>query len=525
MGDTKQHENPEVVTALRQTNQHLQHENELLQHKVSHLESRLSWFEKQIFGQKADKLPNETPAAQANLFAPVENSTPTVASEIKLRLTEVKAHIRKESGHGKKPWSTHLPRLDDVLDLPDEELGCRTCNQLMQVIGEDRTEILERVKSPFFIRVLIRPKYACKYHPEAGVRQHRATGRFIDKGSVGDTLVTSVVLGKYVQHLPLTRQEKDFKRQGIDISVSTMVGWMATLSDAFTPVVDSLQRRINRGGIAYSDDTSIPVLTEDKPGGSHRGAMWLYSNGKDAAVYSYTPGRSHKVPLEWLKGFKGYLHSDGYDGYSALHRQEVVKAVFCWAHARRKFLRAFESGDRLARRSLSLISRLFLVDRYAKAKGVGLKAWRDIRERVSRRIVEKLYNHWDEIGLAALPKSLLGEALGYVNKRREGFKCFLKSPRLCLDNNLSERHLRKVVIGRKNYMFCGSEEGAKRAAVIYSLVGTCEMIGLDPYRYFEYAMGVLSLDRSYDPARLMPHQVVKDLPTLEDYLASRLAPE
>jgi hypothetical protein len=291
-----------------------------------------------------------------------------------------------------------------------------------------------------------------------------------------------VVLGKYVQHLPLTRQEKDFKRQSIDIRVSTMVGWMKAVSDAFTPVVDALHQRINRGGIAFSDDTSIPVLTEDKPGASHRGAMWLYSNGKDAAVYSYTAGRSHQVPLEWLKDFRGYLHSDGYDGYGALHKQDKVKAVFCWAHARRKFLRAYESGDKLALRSLSLIGRLFLVDRYARAKGLGLKDWQDIRERISVRIIENLYKHWDIIGLTALPKSLLGEALGYVNKRREGFRCFLKSPRLCLDNNLSERHLRKVVIGRKNYMFCGSEGGAKRAAVVYSLVGTCEMLGLDPYR-------------------------------------------
>ena len=167
---------------------------------------------------------------------------------------------------------------------------------------------------------------------------------------------------------------------------------------------------------------------------------------------------------------------------------------------------ALENGDETARRSLTLIGRLFLIDRYAKSRGLQVGAWREIRNRVSLRIIEKLFEHWSNIGLKVLPKSSLGMALAYVNKRRDGFRNFLKSPRLCLDNNLSERHLRKVVVGRKNYMFCGSEEGARRAAVIYSIVGTCELLGIDVYKYFAEAMRMISVNRSVDARLLLPHR-------------------
>jgi hypothetical protein len=247
---------------------------------------------------------------------------------------------------------------------------------------------------------------------------------------------------------------------------------------------------------------------KNKPGSAHRGAMWLFSNGRDAVVFEYAHGKSQKVPLDWLHGFEGYLHSDGYASYSAVHATGKVKPVYCYAHARRKFLAAFEAGDKMAIRSLSLLRRLFLVDRYAKANKLSIQEFKVVRSRVTLRILDTMFAHWTKIGLEVLPQCLLGRAIAYVLKRKDGFRVVIKSPRLQLDNNLSERELRRVVVGRKNYMFCGSEEGAKRAAIIYSLIGTCELINLDPLVYFRWLMESISRTPCVDPATMMPHRLL-----------------
>lgn len=498
---TLTHQSPSRVLALEQEN--------------LRLKERIAWFEKQFFGSKKERLPSPPSAESINLFeslnaemAALQNSaTPS------LPVTHVPAHTRTQKGHGRSPWPKHLERVETIVDPSAHDLVCTCCGADKIVMGFDVTEVLEKRPDPYFVNRIIRKKYACSKHPELGVAQAPVPARFIPKGNTGNTVIVEVIACKYIYHLPLVRQEKIFKRLDIPISPSTMVGWIEEFASRAMPIVDELQKRIRRGGVAYSDDTSIPVMMDSKPGVAHRGAMWLYSNGSDAVVFDYSQGREKAVPMNWLNGFRGYLHTDGYAAYISVHHLGGVEPVYCYAHARRKFLAALESGDELARRSLTLIGRLFLVDRFAREKKLSLAEFKAARERVSRRLLEKLTTHWIKIGPQVLPQSLLGKALAYVQKRIGGFKTFLKSPRLRLDNNLSERELRRVVVGRKSYMFCGSEEGARRAAVIYSLVGTCELIGLNPNQYFLEVMQRLSMNRECSASSLMPHVILREMKT------------
>jgi transposase len=478
--------------------------NQSLLDENQRLKERIAWFEKHVFGQKADRLPIRPLPESISLFANTIESAPVATTP---PAKTIAAHSRAAAGHGRKPLPKHLERVEEVLAPVEAELSCTVCGCEKIKIGEDVIEILERRPDPFFVRRVIRPKFACKNHPEMGVTQAKPASRLVEKGNVGDSVVQHVILDKYLYHQPLTRQERKFKGLGIPIKPSTMHGWIDEFCLRAEAVVKCVRNRILDGCIAFSDDTSIPVLMKNKPGAAHRGAMWLYSNGRDAVVFEYSHGKSQKVPVDWLQGFEGYLHSDGYASYLAVHATGKVKPVYCFAHARRKFLDAFKAGDKMAARSLSLFRRLFLVDRYAKVNQIGMMEFKTIRNRVTSKILDTMFSHWIKTGLEVLPQSLLGKAIAYVLKRREGFRAVLKSPRLQLDNNLSERELRRVVVGRKNYMFCGSEEGAKRAAIIYSLIGTCELISLDPLVYFRWLMESLTRTPNIDPAALMPHRL------------------
>lgn len=475
------------------------------------LKQRIAWFEKQIFGSKKERMPIQPLPEFIELFGtlhtePVLENKPEVSPVI-----QVPAHTRVQKGHGRSPWPKHLERVDTVVKPAGADLICPCCGETKIESGEDVTEVLEKRPDPYFVNRIIRKKYACPKHPELGVIQAPVPPRFIPKGSAGDTVIAQVILDKYLNHQPLVRQEKILKRMDIPISPSTMVGWVDEFAAQASRVVLAMQHRIKRGGMAYSDDTSIPVMMDHKPGATHRGAMWLYSNGSDAVVYEYSHGKEKAVPMNWLSGFRGYLHSDGYAAYLSVHKEGKVKPVYCYAHARRKFLVALETGERLAQRSLTLINRLFLVDRFARENKLPLHEFKAIRERVSQKLLDKLTLHWRVIGPQVMPQSDLGKAMAYVQKRLDGFKAFLKSPRLRLDNNLSERELRRVVVGRKNFMFCGSEEGARRAAVIYSLVSTCEMIGLNPQQYFLELMRRLSVNREWDAKGLLPHVILREM--------------
>lgn len=463
---------------------------------IARLEKELAWFKRQAFGRKADAAP-PLPGA-VDLFA--QEAPPPAPAPRKETIT----YERKKPGHGRKAFPAHLPRVEEIVEPKDEEKVCACCGKVKTKIGEDVCEVLEHVPQKLFVRRIVRPRYACPAHAEEGVAQANAPQRFIPKGNVGEGLLAEVLLAKYVNHMPLSRQEKNFARMGVSIPVATMVGWMDWATERLAPIVAQLRQKIIQGGIAYSDDTPLPVLKEGKEQGAHRGYLWVYADGRGAVVFDYTSGRGQEGPTAFLADFEGYLHSDAYSVYGALHKAGRVKPAFCWAHARRKFVDALKGGDERARRSVQWCNRLFLVDRYARHKNMSEAEVLALRKRVSEGMLSKLDADLKEIEISVLPKSALGEAIGYLRRHWDGFRAFIGDGRLSLDNNFSERQIRQVVIGRKNYLFCGSEEGARRAAILYSLVCTCKILDVDPWKYLVKVFLVLAESPSTSPESLTP---------------------
>ncbi len=466
---------------------------------IERLENELSWLKRQVFGRKADAVPPAPSPEAQDMFA-TEAPMELAESEEKETIT----YARRKKGHGRRPFPESLPRVEEMVEPKEADKLCSYCGKPKAKIGEDVCEVLEHIPQKFFVRKITRPKYACPSHAEEGVCQAAPPARFIPKGNVGEGLLAEVLLSKYVNHMPLSRQEKNFRRLGVDIAVSTMVGWMAAATEKLSPIVAAMQKGILLGDIAFSDDTTLPVLREDKKGGCHRGYLWVYSDGGTAVVFEYTPGRGQEGPKAFLNAFKGFLHSDAYVVYDCLHEKAKITPAFCWSHARRKFVHALESGEERARRATQLIGRLFLVDRYARAKGADAKVTLELRNRASAGILEALKRYLKKIGPYVLPESALGKAIGYVDKRWEGFSTFLTDGRLSLDNNFSERQIRQVVLGRRNYHFAGSEEGARRAAILYSLVCTCKILGLDPWKYLAHVFATLAETPEADPTTLTP---------------------
>jgi hypothetical protein len=212
-----------------------------------------------------------------------------------------------------------------------------------------------------------------------------------------------------------------------------------------------------------------------------------------------------------VKGFEGYLHTDAYAVYGAVHASGAVKPVYCWAHARRKFIAALEGGDERARRAVQWIGRLFLVDRYARAKGMDAEGIKALREDLSERILRGLEEYLRSIETKVLPKSALGEAMGYLRGHWDGFRTVLAHGSLSLDNNFSERQIRPVVIGRRNYFFCGSEDGARRAAILYSLAATCRLLGMDEWKYLSHVFTLLAQSPGAAPGNLTPSALKSQL--------------
>jgi transposase len=269
---------------------------------IARLEKELAWHKRQAFGRKADVVP--PPPFALDLFAsealPAITSVPAASMAAEAAAIETITYARRKPGHGRKAFSAHLPRVIEVVEPKDEERLCACCGAPKEKIGEDACEVLEHIPQKLFVRRIVRPRYACPRHAEEGVVQAAPPARFIPKGNVGEGLLAEVLLSKYVNHQPLSRQERNFRRLGVEISTSTMVSWMEAATAKLSPIVEAMRAGIVSGRIAYSDDTSLPVLREDKPGAAHRGYLWVYSDGKAAVVFDYTSGRDRAGPVAFL---------------------------------------------------------------------------------------------------------------------------------------------------------------------------------------------------------------------------------
>lgn len=354
----------------------------------------------------------------------------------------------------------------------------------MPKIGEDVSELLELVPAHFRVKEHRRAKYACPQCKET-VTTARGPDKLIDGGLAAPSLLAHVVQSKYDDHLPLNRLSRIYARGGVDIAVSTMVGWVAAVAAELSPVVEEINKRALASFLVQTDASGLKVLDRDHPGGVRKGTMWCMVGDRKWAVFTYAKtGSGEDGPWSLLEGRDGYVQADAANIFDRLYSGQCANAteVGCWAHARRRFYKLKDADPRAAV-AIDLIAKFYRVEKTADARGLDAEQRRELRRTRSVRILERLKAWLVRTAARVPPESALAQACAYSINHWEALTRFLDDGRLGPDNNLCELQIRSLAVGRRNYLFAGSDAGAERAATLYSVLRTCALHGVDTYTY------------------------------------------
>jgi len=448
---------------------------------VLELLDEIACLKRMLFGRRSEKLHDDP--NQGLLFGRVEPQDEQEQEESQEDEEPAPRRRRRTRHRGRRPLPAHLPRHTHEIHPPEEERTCPCCGTPKTIFGQDVTEELEMIPAKYFVNRYVRHKYAC---PQCAgyVSEGTLPPRPIDKGIPGPGFLADLIASKYAEHLPLYRLQERYRRAGLAFSRSTLCGWVGHVASLLSPIVAAMKSSVLASGKIHTDDTPIVVLDPSiKPVGSRKGYMWVYIGDHDDVVFAYTNSRKRDGPASFLKGYRGYLQADAFSGYDPIYGGGDVTEVACWAHARRKFYDAQTSYCPEAQRILELIGRLFAVEGRAKGLDVSpdkLLAW---RQRYSRRRLHRLRVELDRLSLSVLPKSALGKAITYTLNNWKALNRYTEAAFLAIDNNHSERQIKELVIGRKNWLFAGSEGGAENAAILFSVIVSCKLAGVDPFAY------------------------------------------
>jgi transposase len=410
----------------------------------------------------------------------------------------------KRKGHGRKPLPAHLERRRVMHDLPPDQLTCPDCGGCRQAFGEEIREQLDYIPASLVVIQHVRPKYACKACQAHVVIADRLPEP-IEKGLPGPGLLAHVIVSKYADHLPLYRQERILAREGVAISRQTMCGWMARCAELLKPIYDAMVKAVLRSKVIQTDDTPVDVLDPGREG-SLQGRIWIAigDRGHPYSVYDFTPNRAGEGPARFFRGYAGYLQADAYSGYDALFRDGDVIEVGCWAHARRKFYEARTTDPRHSHVALAYIRRLYVVESDAKEAKLDDDARRALRQERSVPILEELFTWLEGVRGQVLPRSPMGGAIGYALNHKAALLRYTEQGFLEIDNNASERGEKTIALGRKNWLFFGSEGGGATAAILFSLTETCQRLGVEPWAYLRDVLDRVSTHPASRIDELLP---------------------
>jgi len=378
-----------------------------------------------------------------------------------------------------------LPREIETIAPPHEE--CPDCGGALRRLGEDVSETLEYVPGRFKVIRTVRPKMSCAGCSQ--IVQAPAPNRPIDRGLAGAGLLAHVLVSKYADHQPLYRQTEIYQREGIDLDRSTLADWVGGASRTLQPLVDALKKYVLGAEKLHGDDVPVPVL-EPGNGKTKTGRLWTYVRddrpaGSDAAAavwFAYSPDRKGEHPAGHLQNYSGILQADGYAGFNRLYESGRIVEAACWAHVRRKFHDLYQAHrSPIAKEALERIGQLYSIEQEIRGRSPAER--QDVRQTRSRPLLETMHV-WLKATLAKLSqKSDVAVAIRYALERWTALLRFCEDGRVEMDNNAAERALRAVALGRKNYLFAGSDAGGERAAAIYSLLGSAKLNGIDPEAY------------------------------------------
>ncbi len=463
----------------------------------------LAWYKRWAFGRRRERFSEGE--GQGHLF----DLNPSATNESEdSALGDQEAGVEVQGHHRRRKkreidWDK-LRQIRHEHDLSDEEKVCSCCGRTKDRIGEDVTRELDYKPATLEAHIHVRPKYACRCCKD-GVSAAPLPPRPIPGGIAGPGLVTEVIVSKFSDHLPLYRLEDILTRYGVYISRSTMCDWVKSTAELIRPLYDLERKLVLQSSVLWTDDTPITVLGSLK--GSFKGHFWTYIGDKEHpySVYDFTTSRSRDGPAHFLQNYSGYLHADAYAGYDAifLNAGSDVTEVACWSHARRKFFDAVGSYPREAHQVLEWIRQLYDIE--DRAHDWSADARRELRAVEAIPVLDKIEAYLSDLAPRALPKSTLGKAVTYARNQWGALRRYTEDGRLTIDNNVSERTLRHQAIGRKNYLFLGSEAAGPRAAVLYTILTGAKRHHIEPWSYVRDILLRLNADDS-DLVELLPER-------------------
>lgn len=468
----------EVETLNRVLDQTADSYAQLQQEHAVKLEE-LAWYKRWLHGRRRERMVDGQ--GQQHLFdlMPDEQLPDATASSVAPR-EQVAGHTRRRR---RELDLSRLPHHRHEADLSPQEKVCSGCGRSKDRIGEDITRVLEHVPAKLEVHEHVRPKYACRYCKD-GVSSPPPPERPVARGIAGPGLIAQIVVSKFGDHLPLYRQEDVWVRHGLHIARSTLCDWVRAAADLLEPLYRLQRERVIQSPVMWTDDTPVKVLVGGDEG-SRQGRFWTYVGDQDHpySVYDFSMSRSRDGPQEFLQDFRGYLHADAYAGYDAIYLgsdNEIVE-VACWAHARRKFYDARRNYPREAHQVLEWIGQLYDIE--DRAGSLAATARQQLRRLEAEPVLDQLEVYLAALAERVLPKSALAQAVNYARNQWEALRCYTGDGRLTIDNNTSERTLRHQAIGRKNWLFLGSENAGPRAAVLYTILAGAKRHRIEPWAY------------------------------------------
>jgi transposase len=493
-----------------------------LDEHITILEEQIRVLKKAIFGSKSEKRPvDEEGSRQLHLFNEAEVLMEQEAQEKQV----IAEHTRKKPK--RKPLPADLPRIEVVEDIDESEKVC-ACGAKLSRIGEETSEKLDIIPAKIRVIRTIRPKYACKScegveSEEPTVKIAPPPPQIIPKGIATPGLVAHIAVSKYADALPLYRQEKIFSRYGVELTRSTMAGWMVKAAECCNPLMDLLYKMLHSGPLVNVDETPLQVLKEPERANTTKSYMWVFRGGppdKPVVLFRYSETRSGEVPREVLAEYCGYCQTDGFSGYDALEASNPgIRLVGCFFHARRNFVKIIDARGKAAKDkhgsaevALDYIGRLYAIEKIARAKQLSPDEIVCLRQEKAVPVLDEFKDWMDKRLSLSPPKALIGQALNYALTRWTKLIRYVENGHITPDNNVVENDIRPFAIGRKNWLFAGHPNGAHAAATLYSLIETAKACGLDPYQYLRFLFEKIPYAKTEeDYSALLPQNLTPEI--------------
>lgn len=483
-------------------------ESEVMREEVSKLKWELAWLRRQMYGTKRESFTLADDISAENIQLSLDLSVETIAAckitaGAKVNYVRTKVELiphppKQHPGRSKLP--DHLRRERILLKPEMDVTGLR-------IMGDEVTEILDYTPGELYVKQYIRHKYAAPLGAGLGtVITASLPGRIMEKCMAGEGLLAQMVVDKYCDHLPIHRQLQRFARMGVNIAQSTSNDWMRMTLNHLYGLYEVHKKKTLDTGYLSADETPIRVMDEDKKGTTHRGYYWVYYNSVARLVlFDYRPGRGREGPEDMLQGFQGYLQTDGYGAYEDFGKRKGITLMHCMAHARRKFHDALGNDKQRAEHALAMFQQLYAIERNINMEDITGEAVVELRKEKALPILKEM-KIWmeQEYPKIVVKKSPIAEAMAYCLPRWERLSLYVQDSQLHIDNNPIENAIRPVAVGRKNYLFAGSHDAAQRAAMVYSLLATCKLHGINPYEWLKDVLEHLHLHNTANMDQLLP---------------------